>query len=105
MSTKRLATQITIGGAITGALKSALGTTKDKLTEIGGAVRKLEREQKMLGNSIGTFSKMGANVDGLRARYAAVTAEIEKTRKAQDRLKAAGELRAAGTSMMASGGM
>ena len=39
-------------------------------------------------------------MDGLRARYAAVTAEIEKTRKAQDRLKAAGELRAAGTSMI-----
>lgn len=105
MSTKRLAAQITIGGAVTGALKSALGTTKDKLVEIGAAARKLEREQKMLGNSIGTFSKMGANVDGLRARYAAVTAEIEKTRKAQEKLKAAGELRASGTSMMASGGM
>lgn len=105
MSTKRFAAQITIGGAITGALKSALGTTKDKLTEIGGAVRKLEREQKMLGNSIGTFSKMGANVDGLRARYAAVTAEIEKTRKAQERLKAAGELRDASTGMMAKGGL
>lgn len=102
---KRLNATITIGGAVTGALKSALGTTKDKLTEIGGAVRKLEREQKMLGNSIGTFSKMGANVDGLRARYAAVTQEIEKTRKAQDRLRAAGELRSSGTSMMASGGM
>ena len=102
---KRLNASITIGGAITGALKSALGTTRDKLTEIGGAVRKLEREQRMLGNSISTFGKMGNNVDGLRARYAAVTAEIEKTRKAQDRLKAASELRAASGGMMAKGGL
>lgn len=105
MSTKRFAAQITIGGAITGALKSALGTTKDKLTEIGGAVRKLEREQKMLGNSIGTFSKMGANVDGLRARYAAVTAEIEKTRRAQDKLKTATAMSNKGGAMMASAGL
>lgn len=105
MSQKRLSAQITIGGAITGALKSALGTTRDKLGEIGGAVRKLEREQRMLGNSINTFAKMGANVDGLRARYAAVTAEIEKTRKAQQRLVAAGEMRATGGSLMARGGL
>lgn len=102
---KRLNATITLGGAITGALKNALGTTKDKLTEIGGAVRKLEREQKMLGNSIGTFSTMGKNVDGLRARYAAVTAEIEKTRKAQEKLKAATEMSNKGGSMMASAGV
>jgi TP901 family phage tail tape measure protein len=105
MSTKRFAAQITIGGAITGALKSALGTTKDKLTEIGGAVRKLEREQRMLGNSIGTFSTMGKNVDGLRARYAAVTAEIEKTRKAQEKLKSATAMSNKGGAMMASAGL
>ena len=48
MSQKRLNATITIGGAITSALKSALGTTRDRIYEIGGAVRKLEREQKLL---------------------------------------------------------
>lgn len=105
MSQKRLNAQITIGGAITSALKSALGTTRDKIGEIGGAVRKLEREQKMLGHSIQTFGAMGRNVDGLRARYAAVTSEIEKTRKAQQRLIAASEMRAKGGSLMARGGL
>lgn len=102
---KRLNATITIGGAVSGAFKSALGTTKDKLIEIGSAVRKLDREQKMLGSGIQTFGAMGKNVDGLRARYAAVTAEIEKTRAAQQKLKAATEMGAAGRSQMASAGV
>ena len=105
MSQKRLNATITIGGAITSALKSALGTTRDRIYEIGGAVRKLEREQKLLGNSIQTFGAAGKNVDRLRARYAAVTLEIEKTRKAQQRLIAANEMRAKGGSLMARGGL
>ena len=104
-SNKRLNATITIGGAVTGALKNALGTTRDKLQEIGTAVRKLEREQRMLGNSITTFGSMGKNVDGLRARYAAVTAEIEKTRAAQAKLKAASNGMATGKAGMASAGV
>ena len=104
-SNKRLNATITIGGAVTSALKSALGTTKDKLVEIGAAARKLEREQKMLGNGINTFGAMGKNVDGLRARYAAVTAEIEKTRAAQAKLKAASNGMASGKAGMASAGI
>ncbi len=105
MANKRLNATITIGGAITSALKSALGTTRDKLNEIGGAVRKLEREQRLLGTSIQTFGAMGKNVDGLRARYAAVTAEIEKTRAAQLKLNAATSGAAAGRSQMANAGI
>ena len=105
MANKKLNATITIGGAITGALKSALGTTRDKLQEIGSTIRKLEREQRLLGTSIQTFGAMGKNVDGLRARYSAVTAEIEKTRRAQERLRAASEGMAAGRSQMASAGV
>lgn len=102
---KRLNATITIGGAITGALKSALGTTRDKLQDIGGAVRKLEREQKMLGTSIQTFGKMGANVDGMRARYAALTDQIGKARREQERMKAASDMQAAGRGRMVSAGV
>lgn len=102
---KRLNATITIGGAITGALKSALGTTRDKLQDIGGAVRKLEREQKMLGTSIQTFGKLGANVDGMRARYAALTDQIGKARREQERMKAASDMQAAGRGTMASAGL
>lgn len=100
MANKQLNAVITIGGTITGALKNALGTTRTKLQEIGGAIRQLEREQKMLSNSIQTFGSMGKNVDGLRARYAAVTAEIEKARRAQERMTAAARGMDAGRSMM-----
>ncbi len=102
---KRLNATITIGGAITGALKSALGTTRDKLQDIGGAVRKLEREQKMLGTSIQTFGKMGANVDGMRARYAALTDQIGKARREQERMKAASDMQAAGRGRMVGAGV
>ncbi len=105
MANKRLNATITIGGAITGALKSALGTTRTKLGEIGSTVRQLERQQKQLGTSIQTFGSMGKNVDGMRARYAALTDQIGKARREQERLKAAGDMSAAGGARMANAGM
>ncbi len=105
MANKKLNAIITIGGAITGSLKSALGTTRQKLQDIGSAVRKLEREQKMLGQGIQTFGALGRNVEGLRARYAAITAEIEKTRRAHERLNKAAAMQDRGGSMMAGAGM
>ena len=92
-SNKRLNATITIGGAISGTLKSALGSTRDKLRDIGSTIRNLEKEQRLLGKSIQEFGRMGKNVDGMRARYAAVTAEIDKARKAQDKM-IAGQKRA-----------
>ena len=94
MANKRLNATITIGGAISGALKSALDTTKSKLGQVGDAVRRLEREQRMLSNAIETFGRQGKNVDSLRARYAAVTAQIEKQRAALLRLKSIEDARA-----------
>jgi TP901 family phage tail tape measure protein len=87
MANKRLNAVITIGGAVSSSLKSALGTTKSKIVEIGGAIRQLQREQRNLADGIGTFGRMGKDVDGLRARYAAVTAEIERQQRALGRLK------------------
>lgn len=85
-SNKRLNAVISIGGAVTSSLKSALGDTKSRLMQIGGAVRQLDREQRNLSNAIGTFGRMGKNVDTLRARYAAVTTELEKQRRELQRV-------------------
>jgi TP901 family phage tail tape measure protein len=87
MANKRLNATITIGGAIAGSLKSALGDTKSKLTQLGSAVKQLNREQRNLADSITVFGKMGKNVDGLRARYAAVTTELDRQRRSLERLK------------------
>jgi TP901 family phage tail tape measure protein len=105
MANQKLNATITIGGAVASSLKSALGSTRDKLKEIGSAIRTLEREQSLLGKGIQTFGAMGKNVDGLRAKYASVTAEIEKARAAQQRLAKAHSGKEAGASRMASAGV
>jgi TP901 family phage tail tape measure protein len=88
MANKKLNAIINIGGAISGSLKSALGSTKTGLTEIGKEIKRLENNQRSLSNSITTFGKMGKNVDTLREKYARVTTEIEKARRAQERMGA-----------------
>lgn len=102
---KKLHATIEIGGAITGALKSALGTTRDKLLEIGGAVRKLEKEQKALGAEMASMEKAGRDLGILPQKYATLTAAIEKARREQEKLRAAQEGMNAGKGMMATGGM
>lgn len=86
MANKRLNATITIGGAITGALRSAFATAGKGLTQLGQEVRNLEREQRMLGGAIRTMGKDGMYVDGLRAKYARVTDQLERMRAATERL-------------------
>lgn len=105
MANARLNATITIGGAINGTLGAALGAAKSKLAEVGAAVRQLEREQRLLGGSIQTLGRAGLPVDSLRARYAALTGEIERARAAQARLVSAQQGMAAGQARMAAAGM
>lgn len=86
MSNKKLNATLTIGGAVSGSLRAAFGTVKSSLSNVTSEVRRLSREQKTLASGIDTFARMGKNVDGLRIKYAAVTAELEKQRRAQERL-------------------
>lgn len=88
MSNKRLNATITIGGAVAGSLKSAFSSTKSNLGQLGSEMKRLTKQQRLLGESIKTFGRMGKDVDGLRAKYNAVTAQIEKTTKATQRLQA-----------------
>jgi TP901 family phage tail tape measure protein len=78
MANKKLSATITIGGAVASSLASAFGTVKNQIGQVGSALRRAEREQRMLSDAIQTFGRMSKNVDGLRAKYAAVTAQIEK---------------------------
>lgn len=107
MANKRLNAIITIGGAVTSSLGSALGSVKGKLNDIGGAIRKLEREQRSLGDGIkrAQASQFDPALTGLKNRYAAVTAEVEKLRRAQSRLTSANAGMAAGKARMGSAGL
>lgn len=95
MANKRLNAIITIGGAVSASLGSALGGAKSKIMEVGDAVRKLEQRQKLLGNTIQELRKSGMAVGSLQSKYAAVTREIEKQRAALQRLKVIEDKRSA----------
>ncbi len=86
MATKTVKASIIIGGAISGAFKSALSSTKTGLKAIGEEIVKVERRQRLLGQSIDTFGRMGKNVDGFRRQYADLTREADRLRAAQTRL-------------------
>lgn len=86
MANKKLSATITIGGAVASSLKSAFGSVKGGVAEVGSAIRNAERQQKLLAQSIQTFGKMGRNVDGMRERYAQLTQQLDKMRAAQQRL-------------------
>lgn len=86
MANKKLSATITIGGAVASSLKSAFGSVKGGVNEVGSAIRNAERQQKLLSQSIQTFGKQGRNVDGMRERYAQITQQIDKMRAAHQRL-------------------
>lgn len=91
---KRLNATITIGGAITGSLKIALGSTKDGLLQIGSAIRDVDQRQKLLGKSIQTFCRMGKDVSALRSEYGQLASQADRLRAAQSRLLAVEKARA-----------
>lgn len=103
MANKKLNAVIQIGGTVTSAFKSALGTVKTGLTEIGSSIKTLERRQQLLGGSIQKLGKAGLEVDALRKKYAAVTAEIDKLRQRQERLNSAHAGMDRGRAMMGRG--
>lgn len=88
MANKKLSATITIGGALSSSLKSAFTSTSSKLKGVTTEIGSLQRAQKSLGNSIQVFGRMGKDVDGLRAKYAATTASIARLRAEQERLAA-----------------
>ena len=89
MANKKLNAIITIGGAVSSSLAGSFGTVKKGVDQIGSAIQNLERRQRTLATSIQTFGRMGKDVDGLRAKYDAVSKAIDKAKVAQDRLNRA----------------
>lgn len=85
-SNKRLNAIITIGGAVSGTLRTAIGSTTSGLGKIGSEIRRVKAEQKMLSDSIKTFGSMGKNVDNLRERYSQTVTQLDRLNAAQKRL-------------------
>lgn len=70
MANKRLSATITIGGAITGALKSAIGQTRSGLDSIGKTITDLKTRQKELNKVVSDGEKLGPAGYALRHQYA-----------------------------------
>ncbi|OXI91043.1 hypothetical protein CFB40_12115 [Burkholderia sp. AU31652] len=86
---QRLNATIQIGGAIAPTLKNAFGTINKSISGVGKNVTALESKQRLLGRSIRDLGRAGMNVDGLRNRYSQLTTELDRARRAQERLTAA----------------
>lgn len=87
MANKRLQATITIGGAVASSLRGAFGSVRGQIGQVGAALRRLETEQRTVTNAIQTFGRMGRNVDGLRQRYSALTAQVDRLRAAHQQLQ------------------
>lgn len=110
MANKRLNATITIGGAITGALKSAIGQTRTGLDSIGKSITDLTKRQKELNRTIADQEKLGPAGSALRVQYAnqelgAINKQIEALRKKQALIDQSSKGMAAGKGQMASAGM
>ena len=86
MANKRLNAVIEIGGAVSGTLRSAIGSTTSQLSKIGSEITKVKNNQRQLGDAIKTFGAMGKDVDNLRTKYAATVTELKKLESAQTNL-------------------
>lgn len=99
MANKRLNATITIGGAITGTLKSALGTTRDKVNEIGQAITNLKNRQRELNGVVSEQERLGRSGNALRVQYAnqelgQINQQIEALRRKQRIEKQIGDTQA-----------
>jgi len=86
MSNKRLNAVITIGGTVTGSLKSALGSTKKQLTDISSTIRDLKKRHVDLEGAISKPGSTGRQLRAMRSEYHGIADQIERAKRAQDRL-------------------
>lgn len=107
---KNLAATITIGGAITSGLKSALGSTRDGLNKIGKSITDLKQRQKELNGVITSQEKLGSAGSALRAQYAnqeltVINKQIAALKERERIMLASAEGRAKAKGTIASGGL
>lgn len=110
MANKRLNATITIGGAITGALKGAIGQTRAGLDSIGKSIGALKDRQKELNRAIAEQERLGPAGSALRVQYAnqelgAINKQIDALRKKQQLIDQTTKGMQAGRDRMASAGV
>ncbi|HII0439601.1 TPA: phage tail tape measure protein [Klebsiella pneumoniae] len=88
MANKKLSATITLGGAVSGSLRSAFGTVKKSTVDIGSAIKHLSSEQRQLNDAMKRYGHSAPVMERLNARYSTIVGQVERLRKAQERLNA-----------------
>lgn len=106
----RLSATITIGGAIAGSLRSALGATRDGFDRIGKSVTDLKSRQKELNRVVADQAKLGQAGSALRVQYAqqelaTINKQIAALQKKQRVIDSTTKGMEAGRAKMASAGL
>lgn len=88
MANKKLNATITIGGAVSSSLRGAFGTVKKSTADIGSALKNLSSEQRQLNEAMKRYGHSAPVMERLNARYSTIVGQVERLRKAQERLNA-----------------
>ncbi|MDK1144372.1 hypothetical protein QMS75_17685 [Cronobacter sakazakii] len=88
MANKKLSATITIGGAISSSLRGAFGTVKKSTTDIGSIIKSLSSEQRQLNEAMKRYGHSAPVMERLNSRYSTIVGQVERLRKAQERLNA-----------------
>lgn len=91
MSGKNLRASVIIGGGLSSSFRSAMSSAKGGLKGIGDEIARVERQQRLYGQSIQTFGRMGGAIDGMRRRYENLAKTADRLRAAQSRLALAND--------------
>lgn len=104
MANKKLNAVITIGGALSSTLGTAIGGARGKLRKIGATIKDLEREQKDLNKSMKAMTELGRSGEmlALQHRYDALTTKIGHAKREQEKMNRAMRGMEAGKARMGS---
>lgn len=110
MATKNIGISVIISGAVAGSLKSALGSTRSGLNEVGSAINSLKARQKELNAIISEQEKLGRSGSALKVQYAnqelgIINKQIEALRRKQQIINQSQKGMEVGRSKMASAGL
>lgn len=87
MANQKLNTTITIGAALSGSVRTAIGGLTGALNRVGDEIGGIVRQQRALDRQRATWAKQGKAVDDLDREYAQLGATLDQLRRKQERLQ------------------
>ncbi len=88
MANQKLNATITIGAALSGSVRNAIGGLSGALNRVGDEIAGIVRQQRALDRQRAQWQKQGKAVDELDREYAQLGATLDQLRRKQERLNA-----------------